>query len=539
MPTINAPGVTKKIDLIQCDGVTSGTTQLANVQCNTMPTYATFAVVVSTGYFYTLVPITGITPDGVTVIRASDGVRDWFGGPGAITQLNAAGDVTATGPGAVAATIVPGAVSNVKLALAPAHTYKGNNTGGLNTVLDLTQAQLASELNAFIAVSNLPNDVAAAGDVLATAIAAPATPAAGKGRYYVDSTSKNLAVINDAGVVNHGIQTKAAVSHQWITSVANDGSSVLAQPAFTDISGTATIAQGGTGQGSAGAAFDALANSSWSIAAAATTDLSTVAGISGTVTGTTGVTTTALGTMPRGTRRTVTCGGGGLVWTVSHSAAIVCPGATGLVFVGGDCVEFESLGSGNWQVLSAKWAAIGFSYNNSAQPGINLAGNNLMQFGTGFILANTYFRANGTPGAAGTPQYTYQADTTSGSYAIASGDIGHSVSSTQQFHINAHGLVHNTRHQTTQGGSIASATTITLTDANLFALTGTTPVTGITTTSWQAGSSVYLQPGSASITFGNLATAGGIKTRTGAAVAPVANAIYEFIYDGTNWWLMV
>src|ERR1700690_78901 len=146
MPTINAPGVTKKIDIIQCDGVSSGTTQLSTVQCNTMPTYATFAVVVATGYFYTLVPITGITPDGVTVIRASDGVRDWFGGPGAITQLNAAGDVTATGPGAVAATIVPGAVSNVKLALAPAHTYKGNNTGGLGTVLDLTQAQLASEL---------------------------------------------------------------------------------------------------------------------------------------------------------------------------------------------------------------------------------------------------------------------------------------------------------------------------------------------------------------------------------------------------------
>jgi hypothetical protein len=355
----------------------------------------------------------------------------------------------------------------------------------------------------------------------------------------VDSTSKNLAVINDAGVVNHGIQTKAAVSHQWITSVANDGSSVLAQPAFTDISGTATIAQGGTGQTSAGAAFDALANSSWSIAAAATTDLSTVTGISGTVTGTTGVTTTALGTMPRGTRRTVTCGGGGLVWTVSHSAAIVCPGATGLVFVGGDCVEFESLGSGNWQVLSAKWAAIGFSYNNSAQPGINIAGSNIMQFGTGFILANTYLRANASPGAAGTPQYTYQADQTSGSYYISAGNIGHSASGTLQFTATPNGLTHQTRHQQGKGASIASATTITLgNDGNVFPITGTTAITGITTTNWQAGSIVILIPASSLNLGSSTPTTGQIQTKSGAAVATVAGNAYMLCYDGNIWKLI-
>jgi hypothetical protein len=92
-------------------------------------------------------------------------------------------------------------------------------------------------------LANIPNDTPAAGDILFTEIAAPATPAAGKGRVYVDSTSHNLALKNSAGTVNHGIITRAAVAHFWINSVADDGSSTAAQPAFTDISGTATQAQ--------------------------------------------------------------------------------------------------------------------------------------------------------------------------------------------------------------------------------------------------------------------------------------------------------
>jgi hypothetical protein len=412
--------------------------------------------------------------------------------------------------------------------------------------------------------------VTLAGDALAaisslslTAIVAPGTPGAGTGTLYEDSTSLNLAFKNASGVVNHGIQTKAAVSHQWLTSIANDGSSVLAQPAFSDLSGslassqfgpltgdvttsgyaatlaTVTIGKGGTGQTTAGAGFDALANSSWTIAAVnGTTDLSTVAGISGTVTGSGSFTTTGLGTAARGTRRTVTCGAG-LTWTISHSAAIVCPGATGLVFSAGDCVEFESLGSGNWQVLCCKWAIGGFSYNNSAQFGINVAGNNLMQFGTGFILANTYLRANGTPGAAGTPQYTYQADTTSGSYLVSSGNVGHSASSALQFTVTPNGLTHQTRHQQGKGASIASATTITLgNDGNVFPVTGTTAITGITTTNWQAGSIVVLIPAS-SLNLGTTTpTTGQIQTKSGAAVTTVAGNAYMLCYDGNIWKLI-
>lgn len=45
-----------------------------------------------------------------------------------------------------------------------------------------------------------------------------------------------------------GVQSKAAVTSQWLNSISTSGVPSSTQPAFTDISGTATAAQGGTGQ---------------------------------------------------------------------------------------------------------------------------------------------------------------------------------------------------------------------------------------------------------------------------------------------------
>src|SRR6185437_15064856 len=73
-------------------------------------------------------------------------------------------------------------------------------------------------------LANIPNDTPAAGDILFTAIAAPATPAAGKGRLYEDSTSKNIAIKNASGVVNHGAQTLAASGAIVTQGLADDGS---------------------------------------------------------------------------------------------------------------------------------------------------------------------------------------------------------------------------------------------------------------------------------------------------------------------------
>jgi hypothetical protein len=87
-------------------------------------------------------------------------------------------------------------------------------------------------------LANIPSATPMAGYLLATAIVAPGTPAAGRGSIYVDSTSKNIAVKDDAGVVKHGVQTVVAVSHQFVTAISDAGVVTLAQPAYTDLSGS-------------------------------------------------------------------------------------------------------------------------------------------------------------------------------------------------------------------------------------------------------------------------------------------------------------
>lgn len=80
---------------------------------------------------------------------------------GAITALH--GDVVATGPGDVLATIQQGVVTNLKLAVAPALTLKGNNTNSTGTEQDLTVSEVQTMLDitpgpvTFTAVGSSPN----------------------------------------------------------------------------------------------------------------------------------------------------------------------------------------------------------------------------------------------------------------------------------------------------------------------------------------------------------------------------------------------
>ncbi len=97
--------------------------------------------------------------------------------------------------------------------------------------------------NATTTVIGIESGATMRGSLLATAIAAPGTPAAGKGSIYVDSTAKTLTVKNDAGAVTHTVRSQTALTGFFLKSLADNGSLGIAQPAFSDLSGSATCAQ--------------------------------------------------------------------------------------------------------------------------------------------------------------------------------------------------------------------------------------------------------------------------------------------------------
>lgn len=106
-------------------------------------------------------------------------------------------------------------------------------TGG-DTDIDLTlSAKGAGKVNL-----GDPSATTSYLDLLASA--APSTPSPGTGTVYVDATSKNLAVKDDAGVVKHGVQTKAAVSNSFATAISDDGTVTVAQPSVSNLSGFGT-----------------------------------------------------------------------------------------------------------------------------------------------------------------------------------------------------------------------------------------------------------------------------------------------------------
>lgn len=113
-----------------------------------------------------------------------------------------------------------------------------------------------------------------------------------------------------------GVKSLAAVAHLFLTGIATDGTPTAAQPAFTDISGTAQIAQGGTGQVTANAALNAL--------------LPSQASNSGKALLTDGSNATWQTVAGTGTVTSVTCNGGlsGGAITISGTCAVATNGIT-------------------------------------------------------------------------------------------------------------------------------------------------------------------------------------------------------------------
>jgi hypothetical protein len=95
-------------------------------------------------------------------------------------------------------------------------------------------------------LTSIPNDTIVVADILPTASAAPATPAAGKGRCWFDSTSKDWTCLGDAGVKTHTAQSLAASSNVFVTGLSDAGALSTATLAAVATSGSATDLTTGT-----------------------------------------------------------------------------------------------------------------------------------------------------------------------------------------------------------------------------------------------------------------------------------------------------
>lgn len=123
----------------------------------------------------------------------------------------------------------------------------GTAAGRIN-FLGSTSGSLPMEADATAAKVTITGNLEVSGTITAggtganelTQIAAPSAPAAGKLAYYADSTSATFAVKNPAGVVSHTVQTKAAVTNQVVSAIADDGTVTTRALAAADIPSTLT-----------------------------------------------------------------------------------------------------------------------------------------------------------------------------------------------------------------------------------------------------------------------------------------------------------
>lgn len=180
-------------------------------------------------------------------------------GAAAVTSLT--GDVTGTGPGATATTIAANVVTYAKFQQVAASSLVGNATGSLANATGVTlgatlafsgaalqtaahTGDVTTLANSFVTtLANIPSGVPMAGSLLATAIAAPSSPAAGKVSIYTDSTDLRLHDKNASGVIGTTVVADTGASNNFLTAISAAGVISKAQPAFSNLSGSATCAQ--------------------------------------------------------------------------------------------------------------------------------------------------------------------------------------------------------------------------------------------------------------------------------------------------------
>lgn len=120
----------------------------------------------------------------------------------------------------------------------------------------------------------------------------------------------------------------------------------------------------------------------------------------------------------------------------------------------------------------------------------------------------------------------------------ASASLRFYTNNTLRTTIDANGYTNMTNRLATAFATVASANNLTLTTGNVFSITGTTQITAITNTNWQAGSQIILIFAGILTVKNN--TAGGASTAKmllngGVDFVTTANDVLKLVYNGTNW----
>jgi len=141
-----------------------------------MSTYSTSSIPQGIAIYAnaTLFPVTAqdgeqaVAADTNTLYIYDTSVPGWqaVANPGAAIAIDAlTGEVTATGPGVVAATISAGAVTNAKLAAMADNTVKGNKSGAPASPSDLALSNVTEAVSSVLTISNGSKTVVSAADL--------------------------------------------------------------------------------------------------------------------------------------------------------------------------------------------------------------------------------------------------------------------------------------------------------------------------------------------------------------------------------------